>query len=218
MSFNTELFHTINSCVFILFMGFSRQEHWSGLPFPPPEDHILSELSIMTCPSWVALHSMAHSFTELDKAVVHVIRLVSCLRLWFSFSLPSDGEGKEAYGTLLMGETEGETGGNRGWDGWMASLTQWTRVWVSSGSWWWTGKPGVLQSVRSPRVGHDWATELNWTATYLYALPLVWERSLNAGLGLFYVCTLTIYACLTQCMFNNHCCKNKQTEIKNTLT
>ena len=51
-------------------------------------------------------------------------------------------------------------GDNRGWDGWMASLTRWTWVWASSGSWWWTGKPGVLQSTRSQRVGHDWATEL----------------------------------------------------------
>ena len=58
-------------------MGFSRQEYWSGLPFPSPVDHILeSELSTMTCPYWVALHGMAHSFTELDKAVVHMIRLV----------------------------------------------------------------------------------------------------------------------------------------------
>ena len=57
-----------------------------------------------------------------------------------------------------------KAGGNRdkrGWDGWMASLTQWTWVWVSSGSWWWTGKPGVLQSMGSQRIGHDWATELN---------------------------------------------------------
>ena len=57
----------------------------------------------------------------------------------------------------------GGEGGNRGWDGWMASLTQWTWVWASSGSWWWTRKPGVLQSTGSQRVGHDWATELNWT-------------------------------------------------------
>ena len=54
-------------------------------------------------------------------------------------------------------------GDDRGWDGWMAPLTQWTWVWVSSGSWWWTGKPGVLQSMGSQRVGHDWVTELNWT-------------------------------------------------------
>ena len=48
----------------------------------------------------------------------------------------------------------------RGWDGWMASPIQWTWVWASSGSWWWTGKPGVLQSIGSQRVEHNWATEL----------------------------------------------------------
>ena len=52
---------------------------------------------------------------------------------------------------------------NRGWDGWMASLTRWTWVWVNSRSWWWTGRPGVLQFMGSQRVGHNWATELNWT-------------------------------------------------------
>ena len=51
----------------------------------------------------------------------------------------------------------------RGWDGWMASRTRWTRVWVNSGSWWWTGRPGVLRFMGLQRVGHDWATELNWT-------------------------------------------------------
>ena len=54
-------------------------------------------------------------------------------------------------------------GDDRGLDGWMASLTQWTWVWENSGSWWWTGRPDMLQSVRSQRVGQDWATELNWT-------------------------------------------------------
>ena len=48
---------------------------------------------------------------------------------------------------------------SRGWDDWMASLTRWTLSWVGSGSWWWTGRPGVLQSMWSQRVGHDW-TEL----------------------------------------------------------
>ena len=52
-------------------------------------------------------------------------------------------------------------GDDRGWDGWMASPTQWTWVWVNSGSWWWTGRPGVLQSMGSQRVGQDWVTELN---------------------------------------------------------
>ena len=53
----------------------------------------------------------------------------------------------------------GGEGGDRGWDGWMASLTQWTWVWVDSGSWWWTGKPGVLQFMGSQRVGHDLVTQ-----------------------------------------------------------
>ena len=50
-------------------------------------------------------------------------------------------------------------GDNRGWDGWMASLTEWTWVWANSGRWWWTGKPGMLQSMGSQRVGYNWATE-----------------------------------------------------------
>ena len=54
-------------------------------------------------------------------------------------------------------------GDDRGWDDWMASPTQWIWVWVDSGSWWWTGRPGVLWFMGSQRVGHDWATELNWT-------------------------------------------------------
>ena len=73
------IFSVLSFCLFILFIGFSRQEHRSGLPFPSPADHILSELSTMIHLSWVALCGMAHSFIELDKAVVHVIRLVSFL-------------------------------------------------------------------------------------------------------------------------------------------
>ena len=55
----------------------------------------------------------------------------------------------------------GGEGDDRGWDGWMASLTRWTWVWVNSGSWWWTGRPGVLRFMGSQRVGHNWATDLN---------------------------------------------------------
>ena len=49
----------------------------------------------------------------------------------------------------------GGEGDNKGWDGWMASPTQWTWIWVNSGSWWWTGRPGVLQFMGSQRVRHD---------------------------------------------------------------
>ena len=62
----------------------------------------------------------------------------------------------------------GGEGDDRGWDGWMASRTRWTWVWVNSRSWWWTGRPGVLWFMGSQRVRHDWATELNWTE------PMTW--------------------------------------------
>ena len=59
--------------------------------------------------------------------------------------------------TLMLHKIEGRRRrDDRGWDGRIASLTQWTWVWVKSGSWWWTGRPGVLQSMGSQRVGHDW--------------------------------------------------------------
>ena len=66
--------------------------------------------------------------------------------------------------TLMLGKIESRRR-RRGWDGWMVSLTQWTWVWVNSRSWWWTGRPDVLQSMGSQRVRHNWATELNWTET-----------------------------------------------------
>ena len=68
-------------------------------------------------------------------------------RLWCQEGLGAGGEGDD-----------------RGWDGWMASPTQWTWIWVNSGSWWWTGRPGVLQFMGSQRIRHDWATELNWSS------------------------------------------------------
>ena len=77
----------------------------------------------------------------------HLMRRVDSLeRLWCWERLGAGGEGDD-----------------RGWGGWMASLTRWTWVWVNSGSWWWTGRPGVLWFMGLQRVGHDWATELNWT-------------------------------------------------------
>ena len=64
----------------------------------------------------------------------------------------------------------GGEGDDRGWDGWMASLTPCTWVWVNFGSWWWTGRPGVLRFMGSQRVGHHWATELNWGSWIIYQL------------------------------------------------
>ena len=76
---------------------------------------------------------------------------------------------------------EGE-GDYRGWDGWTASLTRWPWVWVNSGSWWWTGRPGVLWFMGSQRVGHDWATELNWTEPNMMNGSALWRLwDVNSG-------------------------------------
>ena len=67
---------------------------------------------------------------------------------------------------------------DRGWDGWMASLTRWMWVWVNSGSWWWTGGPGMLLFMGLQRVGHDWATELNWIEVIIWCVKwynIIWR-------------------------------------------
>ena len=80
-------------------------------------------------------------------------------------------------------------GDGRGWDGWIASPTQRTWVWMKSGSWWWTGRPGVLWFMGSQRVGHDWETELNW---------LNW---IMRDVEQLFVCVLPIYMCfLKKCL------------------
>ena len=87
-------------------------------------------------------------FTFLD--VIHIVKHV--------FFLMQTANSLEK--TLMLGKTEGRgEGDNRGWDGWMASPTQWSWTWVNSRKWWQTGKPGVLQSTGSQRVGHDLVTE-----------------------------------------------------------
>ena len=65
----------------------------------------------------------------------------------------------------------------------MASSTQWTRVWINSRSWWWTGKPGMLQSMKSQRVGHKWATELNWTGHIEFLMLINQQANKSHGVG-----------------------------------
>ena len=79
------------------------------------------------------------------KHFSHLMRRADSLEPWCWERLRAGGEGDD-----------------RGWDVWMASPTWWTWVWVNSGSWWWTGRPGTLWFMGSQRVGHNWATELNW--------------------------------------------------------
>ena len=89
--------------------------------------------------------------------------------------------------TLMLGRIGGSRrGDDRGWDGWMASPTRCTWVWVNSGCWWCTGRPGVLRFMGSQRIRHDWATELNWIlkkrTSALQCKP-VWYFIQNSSLG-----------------------------------
>ena len=86
---------------------------------------------------------------------------------------PPDVKTDSLEKTLMLGKLKaGGEGDDRGWDGWIASLTWWTRVWVRSRSWWWTGKPDVLQSSGSQRIGHDWMTEFTELRTFLICVSI----------------------------------------------
>ena len=77
--------------------------------------------------------------------------------------------------TLILGKMKaGGKWDNRGWDVWMTSRSQWPWVWVNSSGWWWTGRPGMLQSMGSQRVGCDWTTELNYTLVRGHSPSLFW--------------------------------------------
>ena len=80
----------------------------------------------------------------------------------------------------------GGEGYNRGWDGWMALPTQWTWVWVNSGSWWWTVRPGVLWFMGSQIVGHNWETELNWTESPTITEKWHYYRGVSGIYGFIY--------------------------------
>ena len=88
---------------------------------------------------------------------------------------------------------------HRGWGGWMASLTQWTWVWVDSRSWWWTGRPNVLRFMGSQRVGHDWATELNWI---WICLPCMQFFCQNCHLRAYRMSYLSLW-CFTRYCFSD---------------
>ena len=100
------------------------------------------------------------------RLVLYVVLYSTNMCTWYCLKKKK----KLSNGCILLLELipgAGGEGDDRGWDGWMASLTRWTWVWVDSGNWWWTGRPGVLRFMGSQGVGHDWATELNWTEAIL---------------------------------------------------
>ena len=117
---------------------------------------------------WRRLSRVPWTARRSNQSILKEISLVVHWKDWFwswnSNTLATSCEELTHWKRLWCWEGlgAGGEGDDRGWDGWMAS-TWWTWVWVNSGSWWWTGKPGVLQFMGSQRVGHDWATKLNWT-------------------------------------------------------
>ena len=84
----------------------------------------------------------------------------------------------------------GGEGDDRGWDGWMASPTRWMWVWVNSGSWWWTGRPGMLQFTGLQRVGHDWVTKLNWMVVLIATNSVFFHYILFSFIPAEYFCHL----------------------------
>ena len=175
-------------------MGFSKQEYWSGLPFPSPQSFLL-ERKCYCFRHLIETQTKCLSPTHSSKPGLNTISSagtsgVPPIRIsppkgdvsWV-FTGRTDVEAEtpilwppDAKSWLTGKDPDAgkdwgqEEKGMRGWDGWMASPTQWTWVCVDSRSWWWTRRPDVLRFMESQRVGHDWATELNWTSHSIYYL------------------------------------------------
>ena len=139
---------------------FYRKAHqnWATIGKRSPRENIKMELEIIWY-MWKYINTGEKQYWEAYWNCVALRRVFSnesTLRMrwpkYQSFSL-----------SIIPSKLEpGGKGDDRGWDGWMASLTRWMWVWVNSGSWWWTGRPGVLRFMGSQGVGHDWVTGLNW--------------------------------------------------------
>ena len=144
-----------------LSIGFSRQESWSGLPFPSPGDlpnpgiEAASLMSPACIGRWVLYH-----WATWEALQPFTQREITSLRLKIApLQCHQEGHGKPlcrvryrfSLNSILT----------------LSTVSVWTWVWVDSGSWWWTGRPGVLWFMGLQRVRHNWATELNWNDLFL---------------------------------------------------
>ena len=153
---------------------------------------------------WTARRSNQQIIKEISPEY-WLERLVLKLKLQYFGHLMGRVDSFEK--TLMLGKIEGRRkGDDRGWDGWMASPTQWTWVWVNSGSWWWTGRPGMLRFMRSQWVGHDWVTELNWCREIWMAVIFCQIFCFKVYLGHTLQCVRILYRGLCFCDFTEQCC------------
>ena len=141
------------------------------------------ELMLLNCgvgeDSWESLGLQRRSNQSILKEISPGISLEGMmLKLKLQYFVTSCEEMTHWKRLWCWEELGAREGDDRGWDGWMASLTRWMWVWVNSGSWWWKGGLGVLQFMGLQRVGHDWATNLIWCL-------ILSQRSLRLSSTLF---------------------------------
>ena len=172
---------------------------------------------ISFCQHWILCKVfMTNSFLFFFKLFILYWSIASCeelthwKRLWCWEGLEAEGEGDD-----------------RGWDGWMASPTRWTWVWVNSGSWWWTERPGVLRFMGLQRVGHDWATELNRNTggntqmnIYLISKKYNYFFDLKISHTFWFLCIsnhITIYSWLSKKAGYWYICVSSQAQLVENL-
>ena len=150
---------------------------WIALPGEGNDNPLQSPClgnSIHKGASLATVHEATKSWLDTTERLTHTL---------------NHNTGLLQYPMFLIGFISQCLWNDRGWDGWMASATRWTWVWVNSGSWWWTGRLGMLQSMGSQRVGHDWVTEQNWTEPMALYWAVLWIPFLKPRCG-YYVLIL----------------------------
>ena len=123
---------------------------------------------------WTARRSNQSILKEVNPGISLEGKMLKLKLQYFSHLMRRVDSWKRVW--CWEGLGAGGEGDDQGRDGWMASWTRWTWVWVNSGRWWWTRRPGVLPFMGSQRVGHDWATELNWSRVTIYSLDVLLSK------------------------------------------